>query len=122
MPEISDEEGKCLMPACVTKSLKISEKFCLNANLSEGPRLRSLCYLECSNQSFRMLLLLLLLSRFSRVRLCVTPETAAHQASELKLPVAMRMPRTAATEQPPVSTTTGSPRAAMETQHNQEQN
>ena len=28
-----------------------------------------------------MLLLLLLLSRFSRVRLCVTPETAAHQAS-----------------------------------------
>ena len=27
-----------------------------------------------------MLLLLLLLSRFSRVRLCVTPETAAHQA------------------------------------------
>ena len=28
----------------------------------------------------RYLLLLLLLSRFSRVRLCVTPETAAHQA------------------------------------------
>ena len=28
-----------------------------------------------------LLLLLLLLSRFSRVRLCVTPETAAHQAS-----------------------------------------
>ena len=27
-----------------------------------------------------LLLLLLLLSRFSRVRLCVTPETAAHQA------------------------------------------
>ena len=27
------------------------------------------------------LLLLLLLSRFSRVQLCVTPETAAHQAS-----------------------------------------
>ena len=26
------------------------------------------------------LLLLLLLSRFSRVRLCATPETAAHQA------------------------------------------
>ena len=32
----------------------------------------------CNNQ--HMLLLLLLLSRFSRVRLCVTPETAAHQA------------------------------------------
>ena len=28
-----------------------------------------------------LLLLLLLLSRFSRVRLCATPETAAHQAS-----------------------------------------
>ena len=28
-----------------------------------------------------LLLLLLLLSLFSRVRLCVTPETAAHQAS-----------------------------------------
>ena len=27
-----------------------------------------------------MVLLLLLLSRFSRVRLCATPETAAHQA------------------------------------------
>ena len=30
--------------------------------------------------NFRWLLLLRLLSRFSRVRLCVTPETAAHQA------------------------------------------
>ena len=29
---------------------------------------------------YRRLLLLLLLSHFSRVRLCVTPETAAHQA------------------------------------------
>ena len=28
----------------------------------------------------RLLLLLLLLSRFSRVQLCATPETAAHQA------------------------------------------
>ena len=28
----------------------------------------------------KMLLLLLLLSRFSRVRLCATPQTAAHQA------------------------------------------
>ena len=31
-------------------------------------------------KSLLLLLLLLLLSRFSRVRLCVTPETAAHQA------------------------------------------
>ena len=30
--------------------------------------------------SKRLLLLLLLLSRFSRIRLCETPETAAHQA------------------------------------------
>ena len=29
-----------------------------------------------------MLLLLLLLSRFSRVQLCATPETAAHQAPQ----------------------------------------
>ena len=28
---------------------------------------------------FNIMLLLLLLSRFSRVRLCATPETAAHQ-------------------------------------------
>ena len=34
----------------------------------------------CSTQVLNMLLLLLLLSCFSRVRLCVTPETAAHQA------------------------------------------
>ena len=32
-------------------------------------------------QPLKTCLLLLLLSRFSRVRLCVTPETAAHQAS-----------------------------------------
>ena len=30
--------------------------------------------------TFHMMLLLLLLSRFSRVRFCATPETAAHQA------------------------------------------
>ena len=34
--------------------------------------------LPCPPQ--RILLLLLLLSRFSRVQLCATPETAAHQA------------------------------------------
>ena len=32
------------------------------------------------SSTFQILMLLLLLSRFSRVRLCVTPETAAHQA------------------------------------------
>ena len=34
-----------------------------------------------SESLYSLLLLLLLLSRFSRVRLCATPETAAHQAS-----------------------------------------
>ena len=44
-------------------------------------------FLQNNKNDFRMfhcmdllLLLLLLLSRFSRVRLCATPETAAHQA------------------------------------------
>ena len=32
------------------------------------------------NQDFSIKVLLLLLSRFSRVRLCATPQTAAHQA------------------------------------------
>ena len=35
---------------------------------------------ELPTTSLLLLLLLLLLSHFSRVRLCVTPETAAHQA------------------------------------------
>ena len=33
-----------------------------------------------TKEALLQLALLLLLSRFSRVRLCVTPETAAHQA------------------------------------------
>ena len=36
--------------------------------------------LSCLNNIHMLLLLLLLLSRFSRVRLCATPWTAAHQA------------------------------------------
>ena len=35
---------------------------------------------NCHPRPFKTDLLLLLLSRFSRVRLCETPETAAHQA------------------------------------------
>ena len=35
---------------------------------------------ELPGKPFICMLLLLLLSHFSRVRLCVTPETAAHQA------------------------------------------
>ena len=37
-------------------------------------------YLWSSRPIYPTVLLLLLLSRFSRVRLCVTPQTAAHQA------------------------------------------
>ena len=36
--------------------------------------------LHCSHEPITMLLIDKLLSRFSRVRLCATPETAAHQA------------------------------------------
>ena len=38
------------------------------------------CYPVILLVIINLLLLLLLLSRFSRVRLCATPETAAHQA------------------------------------------
>ena len=38
-------------------------------------------FIELCNDHYNPTLLLLLLSRFSHVRLCATPETAAHQAS-----------------------------------------
>ena len=41
-------------------------------------RLKDIRYLEVY---LKIVLLLLLLSHFSRVRLCATPETAAHQAA-----------------------------------------
>ena len=46
-----------------------SDKQNTSPHLTEGRHVNNLC-----------LLLLLLLSRFSRVQLCATPETAAHQA------------------------------------------
>ena len=49
---------------------------CLNTDNSES--LSHTCV--SGSVSLLLLLLLLLLSRLSRVRLCVTPETAAHQA------------------------------------------
>ena len=73
----------------------------INANVSSGAKARQICqwfphkiesflnlvYLNCDTDLCTQqppglieLLLLLLLSRFSRVQLCVTPETAAHQA------------------------------------------
>ena len=48
-------------------------------NLQMHPEKRAQCYLENEETGFNKLLLLL--SRFSHVRLCVTPETAAHQAA-----------------------------------------
>ena len=41
---------------------------------------RQILYLLSYQESHNETLLLLLLSHFSRVRLCATPETAAHQA------------------------------------------
>ena len=38
------------------------------------------CWQGMEQSELKTLLLLLLLSHFSRVRLCATPETAAHQA------------------------------------------
>ena len=52
------------------------------AELGPGPRF-SVSHARILSREKRQndcLLLLLLLSRFSRVRLCATPETAAHQA------------------------------------------
>ena len=43
-------------------------------------RFNSIYHLEKCDPVMYELLLLLLLSRFSRVQLCATPETAAHQA------------------------------------------
>ena len=45
-----------------------------------SPHCRQTLY-NLSHQRIPLLLLLLLLSHFSRVRLCATPQTAAHQAS-----------------------------------------
>ena len=47
------------------------------SRLSQTIRLKSVCYTATSHQ-----LLLLLLSRFSRVRLCMTPQMAVHQADQ----------------------------------------
>ena len=46
----------------------------------EGAGLFAIILEGLEKSVYQPLLLLLLLSRFSRVRLCATPETAAHQA------------------------------------------
>ena len=48
--------------------------------LAEFPRVCLLPLLPSFLKALLLLLLLLLLSRFSRVQLCATPQTAAHQA------------------------------------------
>ena len=46
---------------------------------TENPQVRVLAWAAISFSKVGLLLLLLLLSRFSRVQLCATPKTAAHQ-------------------------------------------
>ena len=64
----------------------ITQELCVNRS---SPYLNYITQLKTQTQHLnrgkqrdkeRLLLQLLLLSRFSRVRLCTTPETAAHQA------------------------------------------
>ena len=52
----------------------LKQRFDLNSQKEWGERQ------HCKEQCEKIMLLLLLLSHFSRVRLCVTPEMAAHQA------------------------------------------
>ena len=58
----------------ISEFWKFGIKLFIQVNFSRTP------YYICKIEKWRMLLLLLLLSRFSRVRLCATPQTAAHQA------------------------------------------
>ena len=59
----------CIGSVCVLEGLMVIKP------ASEKVRTRIKMYDRCE-----YILLLLLLSHFSRVRLCATPETAAHQA------------------------------------------
>ena len=64
------------------------DKYRYISSILDLPPLSTSCLFRSSQSSrlahlqslYYMLLLLLLLSHFSRVRLCATPETAAHQA------------------------------------------
>ena len=55
-----------------------SQTFCRVVGLGMG---QTACFLSVLRIRWPCMLLLLLLCHFSRVRLCATPETAAHQAS-----------------------------------------
>ena len=53
---------------------------CKESDRTEQLSLTHTEQLKCSSDTIIQVLLLLLLNRFSRVRLCATPQTAAHQA------------------------------------------
>ena len=59
----------------------IKRQYCHYSHMTSSPIQEILMKIYGKTvREFSMLLLLLLLSRFSRVRLCATPQTAAHQA------------------------------------------
>ena len=76
-----------IIPPCPLPPPPLMQKNCLPQNRSLMPKRMGMAALIChwfslAYFSFKLLysLALLLLSHFSRVRLCATPETAAHQA------------------------------------------
>ena len=60
--------------------LFLRARFCQTAGINKDFLTNTEVSFFAAAKSLLLLLLLLLLSRFSRVRLCVTPSTAAHQA------------------------------------------
>uniref|UniRef100_A0AC11E2T2 Uncharacterized protein n=1 Tax=Ovis aries TaxID=9940 RepID=A0AC11E2T2_SHEEP len=73
-----DEEGAMKEDAGMMDVRKM--KYTDRMIFSIVPFYVSVYIIGCLPRALLLLLLLLLRSRFSRVRLCVTPETAAHQA------------------------------------------
>ena len=63
-----------------TKKMMCIFQLCLWMRPRRNGKLLSMSTPASGLQIINIMLLLLLLSRFSRVRLCVTPQTAAHQA------------------------------------------
>ena len=63
---------ECILENCLVVSINIKAKYI--------PTIDTTKYLSKRNDASTKRHVLLLLSRFSRVRLCATPETTAHQA------------------------------------------
>ena len=63
---------ECILENCLVVSINIKAKYI--------PTIDTTKYLSKRNDASTERHVLLLLSRFSRVRLCATPETTAHQA------------------------------------------